>query len=415
MRPTAGLTFGGRYELQSRIAIGGMGEVWQGYDESLMRSVAVKVLRDEYAGNAGFLARFRVEARNCAALSHPNIATLLDYGEQGGTAYLVMELVKGEPLSDVLERTPILTPEHLLPILAQTARGLAAAHEAGVVHRDIKPGNILIARGGRVKITDFGVSRAPGQPTMTDSGMVMGTAQYLSPEQAVGQLATSLSDLYALGVVAYEALVGHRPFTGPTPVDIAVAHVNQSVPPLPETVDPALGTLVMRLLNKDPARRPQSAEELAVLFDGLLASTPPSGEPVVSPAGTPGHTGTPGTPGTPGDAGGAARPAAHGDGDPAMPAPPPAFPPHRVTRPSLAPRTPAARHGAGPVPASPQAVGRRLGRWRWPVVIGGLLLLLLLGAWAASHFTSAEGTATVQQLVLDQTRRVRIVTQVSDQ
>ena len=144
-----------------------------------------------------------------------------------------MELVVGEPLSDLLEREPVLPARRLLPILAQTARALHAAHLAGVVHRDVKPGNILLGRGGRVKITDFGVSLARNQVNMTATGMVMGTAQYLSPEQAVGKPATPLSDLYSLGIIAYEALVGHRPFTGPTAVDIAVAHVNNPVPPLP--------------------------------------------------------------------------------------------------------------------------------------------------------------------------------------
>ena len=203
MRTAPGLALGERYRLERQIAVGGMGEVWQAYDESLARAVAVKVLREEYAGDAGFLDRFRTEARNSAALSHGNIAALYDYGEQDGSAYLVIELVVGEPLSDVLEREPVLPARRLLPLLAQTARGLHAAHEAGVVHRDVKPGNILIGRGGRVKITDFGVSMARDQPTMTATGMVMGTAQYLSPEQAVGRPATPLSDLYSLGVVAY--------------------------------------------------------------------------------------------------------------------------------------------------------------------------------------------------------------------
>ncbi|WP_231583992.1 serine/threonine-protein kinase, partial [Cellulomonas sp. A375-1] len=210
MRTTAGIALGNRYRLIRQIAVGGMGEVWEGYDESLVRPVAVKVLKQEFVGDQGFLERFRTEARNSASLSHANIAQLFDYGEQDGASYLVMELVTGEPLSDLLEREPVLPVRRLLPILAQTARGLHAAHEAGVVHRDVKPGNILLGRAGRVKITDFGVSLARNQMTMTATGMVMGTAQYLSPEQAVGRPATPLSDLYSLGIIAYEALVGHR-------------------------------------------------------------------------------------------------------------------------------------------------------------------------------------------------------------
>ena len=280
MRPSAGTALGGRYRLDRLIAVGGMGEVWVAHDLSLRRDVAVKVLREEFAGDAGFLERFRTEARNAASLSHPNIAATYDYGEQDGSSYLVMELVVGEPLSDLLEREPVLPEQRLLPVLAQTARALHAAHLAGVVHRDVKPGNILLGPGGRVKITDFGVSTAPDQAPMTATGMVMGTAQYLSPEQAVGRPATASSDLYSLGVVAYESLAGHRPFTGPTAVDIAVAHVNDPVPPLPGTVSPPVAALVLRLLAKDPADRPPSAGALARLLDGMVGHTPPDGVPV---------------------------------------------------------------------------------------------------------------------------------------
>ena len=277
-----GLALHGRYRLDSRIAIGGMGEVWLAHDEALARNVAIKVLRSEFAGDTGFLERFRTEARNSARLSHPNIAALYDYGEQDGSAYLVMELVLGEPMSDLLDRQPVLPTSRLLPILAQTARALHAAHVAGVVHRDVKPGNILLATSGRVKITDFGISMAANQIPMTASGMVMGTAQYLSPEQALGRAATGTSDVYSLGIVAYESLVGHRPFTGPTAVDIAIAHVNTAVPPLPESVDKELGALVMRMLDKDPGRRPRSAASLARMLDEMLERTPPGGVPLVS-------------------------------------------------------------------------------------------------------------------------------------
>jgi eukaryotic-like serine/threonine-protein kinase len=276
MRPAVDLTLGERYRLTRRIAVGGMGEVWVADDGYLGREVAVKVLREEYTGNEDFLRRLRTEARNSAALSHPNIAQMYDYGEQEGAGYLVMELVLGEPLADLLEREPVLAPRKLLPILAATARGLHHAHLAHVVHRDVKPGNILIEHAspgpdGRahVKITDFGVSLAANQAPMTATGMVMGTAQYLSPEQAVGQPATPASDIYALGIVAYEATAGKRPFTGKTPVDIAVAHVNSPVPPLPTNVHPGLAEVIMRMLEKDPARRPATAAVLADELDAL--------------------------------------------------------------------------------------------------------------------------------------------------
>ena len=279
MKPVEGVALGGRYRLVSRIAVGGMGEVWKGHDEALARDVAVKVLREEFAGDAGFLERFRTEARNCAQLSHPNIAQLYDYGEQDGSGFLVMELVLGEPMSDLLDRQPQLPTRRLLPVLSETARALHAAHVAGVVHRDVKPGNILLARSGRVKITDFGISTTGGQVPMTASGMVMGTAQYLSPEQAIGKAATPASDIYSLGIVAYEALAGNRPFTGATAVDIAVAHVNKPVPPLPGDVDPDLAELVLRMLAKEPEERPRSAASLARVLDDMLARTPPSGVP----------------------------------------------------------------------------------------------------------------------------------------
>ncbi|MEU2198591.1 serine/threonine-protein kinase [Isoptericola sp. NPDC019482] len=269
MRPATGLALGERYRLTRRIAIGGMGEVWVADDGYLGREVAVKVLREEYTGNEDFLRRLRTEARNSAALSHPNIAQMYDYGEQDGAGFLVMELVLGEPLADLLEREPVVAPRKLLPILAATARGLHHAHLAKVVHRDVKPGNILLEHGGSVKITDFGVSLAANQAPMTATGMVMGTAQYLSPEQAVGQPATAASDLYALGVVAYEATAGKRPFTGSTPVDIAVAHVNAPVPPLPTHVHPGLADVIGRMLEKDPSRRPESAAALAGELESL--------------------------------------------------------------------------------------------------------------------------------------------------
>ena len=274
MKPQTGNVLGDRYQLARQIAVGGMGEVWAADDLAENRVVAVKVLRVEYTGQEDFLARLRVEAKNASKLSHPNIAQVYDYGEQDGTGYIVMELVDGEPLADLLEREPVLPPRRLLPILSGAARGLHAAHQAGVVHRDVKPGNILLEPGRAgghpiAKVTDFGVSLAHNQAPMTATGMVMGTAQYLSPEQAIGQAATPLSDVYALGVIAYEATAGRRPFTGNNPVDIAVAHVNAPVPQLPSAVHPALGELIDRLLDKEPVGRPASAGALADELDAL--------------------------------------------------------------------------------------------------------------------------------------------------
>lgn len=270
MTPQKGLTLGSRYELQQRIAIGGMGEVWTAADQHLTRIVAAKVLRTEFAGDDSFLNRMRAEARNTAGLSHINVTAMYDYGEQDGTSYLIMEYVEGEPLSDLLARERTLPPEQLIPILAQTARGLHAAHVAGVVHRDVKPSNLLITRDGTVKITDFGIALGANQAPMTAAGMVMGTAQYLPPEQAMGKSAQGVGDIYALGIIGYEALAGKRPFTGSTQVDIAFAHVNQPVPDLPDSVHPQLREVIMSMLRKDPEQRPRSGASLARTLEDLL-------------------------------------------------------------------------------------------------------------------------------------------------
>ncbi|WP_243228399.1 serine/threonine-protein kinase [Microbacterium sp. CIAB417] len=263
MRPTQGVSFGGRYELQSRIAIGGMGEVWEATDHVIGRTVAIKILKDEYMGDPGFLERFRAEARHAALVNHEGIASVFDYGEENGSAYLVMELVPGEALSTVLERDGALSADKTLDIVAQTAAALQAAHAAGLVHRDIKPGNLLITPDGRVKITDFGIARIADQVPLTATGQVMGTVQYLSPEQASGHPASPATDIYSLGIVAYESLAGKRPFTGESQVAIAMAQINEQPPPLPPTVPIPVQNLVMAMIAKKPADRPSSAATVA--------------------------------------------------------------------------------------------------------------------------------------------------------
>src|SRR6201746_380295 len=252
MRPTAGLTFGGRYELSTRIAIGGMGEVWQATDLVIGRNVAIKILKDEYLGDPGFLERFRAEARHAALVNHEGIANVFDYGEEEGSAYLVMELVPGEALSVILEREHVLSTDRVLDIIAQTASALQAAHNAGLVHRDIKPGNLLITPHARRKITDFGIARIADQVPLTATGQVMGTVQYLSPEQASGHPASPTTDIYSLGIVAYEALAGRRPFTGESQVAIAMAQINETPPELPATIHQPLPNLIYSRLAKSP-------------------------------------------------------------------------------------------------------------------------------------------------------------------
>jgi hypothetical protein len=263
MRPTSGLTFGGRYQLSSRVAIGGMGEVWQATDLVIGRTVAIKILKDEYLGDPGFLERFRAEARHAALVNHEGIANVFDYGEEDGSAFLVMELVPGEALSTVLERERVLPTDKVLDFVAQTASALHAAHAAGLVHRDIKPGNLLITPEGRVKITDFGIARIADQVPLTATGQVMGTVQYLSPEQASGHAASPTTDIYSLGIVAYEALAGRRPFTGESQVAIAMAQINEQPPELPVTVSEPVRNLVYASIAKKPADRPQTAAHLA--------------------------------------------------------------------------------------------------------------------------------------------------------
>jgi eukaryotic-like serine/threonine-protein kinase len=276
----------GRYRLTDRIAAGGMGEVWRAFDQLLNRQVAVKVLPTVRAGDQAALARFRAEARFAASLSHPGIAQVYDYGESAevGGAYLVMELVDGDPLSAILARAGRLSPDVTLDIVGQAAYALDVAHQAGIVHRDIKPGNILIARGGTAKITDFGIATAVraahSAQHLTETGMVMGTAMYVSPEQATGSKVTASSDIYSLGVVAFECLSGRPPFNASEPLAIAYAHKHDPVPPLPPDVPPSVVELVNAMLAKTPAGRPGSARMVAdrtgVLRQALALGVPPT-------------------------------------------------------------------------------------------------------------------------------------------
>lgn len=285
MNPVEGLTLGSRYTLTDRIAAGGMGEVWKAKDSVLGRVVAVKVMRPNAADEPEFADRFRDEARHTASLSHPNIATVYDYGEDDGAAYLVMELVDGQPLSELIARGPF-APDRVRSIVGQAALALAAAHAQGVVHRDVKPANILLTSEGRVKLTDFGIASAGDSAGYTRTGEVLGTPHYLSPEQAVGRAATGSSDLYALGIVAHEMLTGTKPFDGGSAVATALSQVNDPPPPLPPSVPADLRRLVMSCLDKDPARRPESAAALAAAL-----GMPVSGLADVDPATSVIHTG----------------------------------------------------------------------------------------------------------------------------
>jgi hypothetical protein len=269
---------GDRYELHQLIAAGGMGQVWRAQDLALQRPVAVKVLRSEYTGDPTFLARFRAEAQNAASLSHPNIAAVFDYGEvtaQDGTgetlAYLVMELITGEPLSALLAREGALDTATTLSILRQTAFALGEAHRAGMVHRDVKPGNILVCPDGHVKITDFGIAWSARSVALTRTGQVIGTPQYLSPEQAEGRLATPASDVYGLGLIGYECLSGHPAFEGDNPVTIALKQVRQNPDPLPDRLPTGVRTLIGRAVAKDPGARFADGAAFVAAIEDVLA------------------------------------------------------------------------------------------------------------------------------------------------
>jgi eukaryotic-like serine/threonine-protein kinase len=256
----------GRYALIERIATGGMGEVWRGVDQILGRPVAIKMLAAMHADDEQFRARFRAEARYASSLSHPGITRVFDYGEHSplGGPYLVMELVDGQPLSEIIERYGRLDPYVVLDIVAQAARALDAAHQAGIVHRDIKPGNLLIMADGTTKITDFGIAKANMQDVnLTATGIVMGTALYVSPEQATGSPLTGSSDIYSLGIVAYECLAGDPPFIADQPLAIAIMHKHEPVPPLPPDVPRQVADLVYSMLAKTPDGRPESALHVA--------------------------------------------------------------------------------------------------------------------------------------------------------
>ena len=263
MKPEAGQIYGNRYRLVDRIAIGGMGEVWRAHDEVILRDVAIKILKPEFMGDPGFLERFRVEARHAARVDHEGIADVYDYGEGSGSAYLVMELVSGDSLARIIEKRIRLSGIEVLSIIEQTARALHAAHEDGLVHRDVKPGNLLITPSGKVKITDFGIARVADQVALTATGQVMGTVQYLAPEQATGKQATPSTDIYSLGIVAYEALTGRRPFTGESQMVIAMAQINDKPPAMDQDIDQRVQDLVLSCLAKKPNQRPGSALDLS--------------------------------------------------------------------------------------------------------------------------------------------------------
>lgn len=282
-----------RYRLDSRIATGGMGEVWRATDTMLEREVAVKVLKDDIAEDPVFRSRFETEARHAAALHHPGIAAVFDVGERAASEaggqprpFLVMELVDGQPLSALLSQGRDLDPAAVRDLMAQVGDALGAAHRAGIIHRDVKPANLIVTPDGKVKVTDFGIARAADGAQITRTGAVMGTPQYLSPEQAEGKPATIASDVYSLGVVTFECLAGRRPFDAESPVATALAHIREPVPDLPASVPQDLASVVRTALSKDPGERyADGAAMAAALRDPgtAVVPRPPRVVPAVAP------------------------------------------------------------------------------------------------------------------------------------
>ncbi len=260
-----GTLFDGRYKVVRRLGSGGMANVYLAEDQELGRRVAIKILNDRHAHDNQFVERFRREAKNAAGLSHPNVVSIYDRGEAEGTYYIAMEYLDGRSLKElIVSRGPAPVPV-AIDYARQILAALRFAHRNGIVHRDIKPHNVLVDGEGRVKVTDFGIARAGAASQMTEAGSIVGTAQYLSPEQAKGTAVDQRSDIYSLGIVLYELLTGRVPFTGDTPVEIAMKHISETpVPPsqLRPDVPRDLDFVVMRALAKDPADRYQSAEEM---------------------------------------------------------------------------------------------------------------------------------------------------------
>lgn len=393
---------GDRYKLTERIAIGGMGEVWKAKDEVLGRTVAIKILKEEYTGDEAFLRRFRAEARHTALLNHPGIADIYDYGEQAGSGYLVMELVPGKPLSVILEKEKTLPWEKTLSILAQTGRALQVAHDQGLVHRDVKPGNLLITPTRRVKITDFGIARLADQVPLTATGQVMGTVQYLSPEQATGQHATGSSDIYALGVIGFEALAGVRPFTGESQIAIALKQVNEQPPSLPKDVPEPVRALIRTMLAKEVDERPANATKLADAAEallrhdlqGALTAVPQMNQFL----------------------------AAEDDSTQIMNATPA---PETAAYPTAAPSAATPEYVPPPVVSTdtestsqvaatgrPGADGSSSGRWRWPLIsLLVLVLLALFGAWVLPSLAGNQDTEEPASSIAPAPSQVETVTQ----
>ncbi|MBG0560526.1 serine/threonine-protein kinase [Actinoplanes aureus] len=389
-----GVTLGGRYRLEERIAGGGMGDVWRGTDEVLGRTVAVKILLPALLDEPGFAERFRGEARTMATINHPGVVDVYDYGSDQQLAFLVMEYVEGDALSRTLSRVGRLTPARTMALVAQAADALQAAHANGIVHRDVKPGNLLVRPNGTLVLTDFGIARSALVGQLTVAGAVLGTASYISPEQASGDVATPASDVYALGVVAYQCLSGHRPFDGATPIEIAMKHVRENPRPLPGDIPPAVRAIVDRAMSKDPSARWPSASAMATVARQAASSlTTAVQQPVAQPH-QPARTARPTSPAPSRPQSGAAarasvpRPVSGARGAASVPSAPPSPMP-----PSYRPQS-GAPVNAYPPQATPAAKPESTFGRQVLVVLAVVLALLVLLCAGVISFLLRHGNGT---------------------
>ncbi|HEX5451332.1 MAG TPA: protein kinase, partial [Candidatus Limnocylindrales bacterium] len=345
--PEIGQILGGRYRLTGDLGEGGMASIFRAHDEQLDRDVAVKVLRPDYGRDAGFVTRFRQEAQAAASLSHANVVSVYDFGTDAAGPYIVMELVDGQDLESILQERGVLPPMASARIALGVAEALAAAHAHGIVHRDVKPSNVLVTKGGHVKVVDFGIARALSDAQLTLPGTTLGSVHYFSPEQARGEAVTASSDVYSLGLVLFEMLTGRRPFGGDSAAAVAMARL-ASAAPRPSSVrpdvPPALDAIVARALAPDPAGRFPSATALAEALERFLAGDPQPAPAAAAAAGAAGVAAGLAAGVRPGPARGIGR-------APALPPPPP--------------------------PEEPlDEDGRPSNAWAWAAGILGLLILV---------------------------------------
>jgi serine/threonine-protein kinase len=388
-----GTLIDGRYRVISRLGSGGMADVFLAQDQQLGRNVALKLLHRRFAEDPGFVERFRREAQAAAGLQHPNVVGVYDRGDFDGTYYIAMEHLSGRSLKQVIRQEAPVDPIRAIDITLQILKAARFAHRHGVIHRDLKPHNVIVDETGHVKVTDFGIARA-GASDMTETGSIMGTAQYLSPEQAQGHAVSETSDLYSVGVILYELLTGRVPFDAESAVTIALKHVSEA-PTAPTQVNPAippvLEEIVMWTLNKNPADRPRNADELIAALEAARAAilAGRAGERTAAMAAV----------------GAVAAPlAAAGLVD--APAGGPVFPP-------VAPLPLPVDGDGGPPPAGAGPDEPKRKRRRWPWVLGVLLALLLLGGggFAAWYYLIRTPQVTVPPVVGEQLNVARTVLQ----